>query len=238
LTYRKGKSQIDSDSGSDSELSDQDSQDEEEEEGQGDEEEENEEEDGGQDEEAEEGQDPQEEVEEAIISTLNVNLKILVETFNRQNQEPTLNFGLDVDFDYHPEGYTNEDPEYNFALGVKFHPMLMNIEKYMHLVQKNFGVQPNKKPKESYSYIVFDTFKELGRMIRNPMSTDDDGLWKDQLLCVPAVRRVDAHFGYKAYTEDVRTFQLVARRRGGVTMVKTLIYKLHVRHLLTWYTNI
>jgi hypothetical protein len=241
LTKCKGRIQIDSDNGSDSELSElsdlsdeqdiqgeekgqdeeedeskhqeaQECQDEEEEEGQ--DEEQEQEQDQGQ----EQGQEQKQEEEEADIPTLNINLKAHTHVLTRKNFDPLLYMALEIDFDYHQDGRSNEDNVLNFAKRTRFHPMLKDIEKYMHLVDENFEIKDDKNSKESEPYFQFDTFKELGEKMVNTIPRGPDGGWKDELLCVPAVRRVDVVFTYRAYVDEGRKFKLVARCRGGVTM--------------------
>jgi hypothetical protein len=78
--------------------------------------------------------------------------------------------------------------------------MLENIEKFLHLVNDYIGVQRNG---DSQSVLVFDHFTELGEQVLRPMDEDDDGSWKDHLICLPPVGRVDVVFEYMAFMNFV-----------------------------------
>jgi hypothetical protein len=104
-----------------------------------------------------------------------------------------LSYGLEIGFDYRKEGYSNNSIVLNFPSGKSFHPMLEKIETFMHLVDDNINVQDNG---ESHNVIALDTFRQLGKMTLQPMNGDEDGSWKDNLLSLPAARRVDVVFEY------------------------------------------
>ncbi|KAF1915189.1 hypothetical protein BDU57DRAFT_518043 [Ampelomyces quisqualis] len=112
-----------------------------------------------------------------------------------ENDVPKLSFNLAF----------NKNMAYNTApKHAVFHPMLISFYHKMHLVNSDFRIPDSWGKLQRRGVTPWPTFVSLRDLDDQVAEYQyNDGSWKDQLLCVPAVDRVAVHITWwKAYYTD------------------------------------
>ncbi|KAI4947543.1 hypothetical protein J4E91_006363 [Alternaria rosae] len=104
----------------------------------------------------------------------------------------------------------------NFPSGTTFHPILLDLEGRLPLVDNLFRSTDG----EPYRHFSFGSFEDLNGLLerRQRRSHRNDGSWKDMLLCVPAQQRIDVIFDFTYYSGSRRNYTLLGESGCGVTM--------------------
>ncbi|USP74498.1 hypothetical protein yc1106_01772 [Curvularia clavata] len=98
-----------------------------------------------------------------------------------------------------------------------FHPILRSLEGNMHLISKSFFTDESGEPT---SWFDFETLDEVRMMIRKleDETEQEEGSWKDMLLCVPPLSVAYIHFIHGPHEQNTEMYELRARDEGGVTL--------------------
>ena len=105
----------------------------------------------------------------------------------------------------------------NFPSGTNFHPILLDLDRRLPLVDNAFR-ESNGEPHKNFCFDSFDSLDDVLEKMRKYSRSRNDGSWKDMLLCVPAQPRINVIFDYTYYTRGRRKYKLRGEGGQGVTM--------------------
>lgn len=137
----------------------------------------------------------------------------------------------------------NKNMAYNTApKSAKFHPMLPRFYHYLDLVNNDFSIPSDWDEHQRKDHTPWLSFSDLDDLqSRVDEYNYQDGSWKDQLMCVPAVDRVAVHMrwwkGADVGEADVVRKVFTKKVDTGVTMgefvrtVRTLMAEWAVKDL-------
>jgi len=121
-------------------------------------------------------------------------------------------FNTDYGYGPRPDDF---DRLSNFPSGTTFHPILLDLERRLPLVDNVFRTTEG----EPYRHFSVDSFDSLDGVLERmrKRSRRHEGSWKDMLLCVSAQRRINLVFDY-TYYDSRRNYTLDGEGGCGVTM--------------------
>ena len=154
------------------------------------------------------------------VPTVTVNLRAAADLLCVPGSFPEAMIRFEVDFntDYGC-GFAPEDCNQlsNFPSGTNFHPILLNLDERLPLVDNVFQATGGV-PHKNFGFDSFDSLDDTLERMRKRSRSRNDGSWKDMLLCVPAQPRIDVVFDYTYYTRGRRKYKLYGEGGCGVTM--------------------
>jgi len=130
--------------------------------------------------------------------------------------QAVIRFEVEFNTDY---GYGPRPDDFdrlsNFPSGTTFHPILLDLERRLPLVDNVFRTTEG----EPYRHFSVDSFDSLDGVLERmrKRSRRHEGSWKDMLLCVSAQRRINLVFDY-TYYDSRRNYTLDGEGGCGVTM--------------------
>ena len=157
---------------------------------------------------------------EGNVPTVTVNLRAAADLICVPGSFPEAMIRFEVDFntDYGC-GFRPDDCDQlsNFPSGTNFHPILLNLDERLPLVDKVFQAT-NNVPHKNFGFDSFDSLDDVLERMRKHSRSRNDGSWKNMLLCEPAQRRINVIFDYTYYTRGRRKYKLYGEGGCGVTM--------------------
>lgn len=157
---------------------------------------------------------------EENVPTVTVNLRAAADLLCVPGSFPEAMIRFEVDFntDYGC-GFAPDDCNQlsNFPSGTNFHPILLNLDERLPLVDNVFQATGGV-PHKNFGFDSFDSLDDVLERMRKYSRSRNDGSWKDMLLCEPAQPRINVVFDYTYYTRGRRKYKLYGEGGCGVTM--------------------